>query len=354
MSAQPQSSAAGTAKFTGSTSRKFTTFQPKGRRATVYEDLLMDVQYDPKRYLMQGWLVNFGDGKGTYTEERTRMKSLDWHWFRDPNEEWQRPSYIRQSSVEKQISLTIATAKAKSIFSSLDATWLKILQNHLGALKHPEYGMSIHIFLPAQRDAMSNTINTAMAMNCSDKLRFAQDISIYMMDIAEQVPEFSESAGKENWTAAIEWQGVRRNIECIAASSDWAEQLLATNLVYETLCGELFRNHFLMQFAAYHGDYVTSTIVSTAEADYEKNLRWTMELFKGLLNDPEYGVENHEIAEEWLRAYVPMSIEAAQLLKPIWSEPVIKVNTFDDSFGKVQDKFLSIMNELNLKIPVGV
>lgn len=354
MDAGAPSSAAGAAKFSGSNSRKFSTFQPKGRRATVYEDVLMDVQYDPKRYLLQGWFLEFPNGKGVYSEESSRMRSSDWHMFRDPNEEWQRTSYIRQSSIEKQIALTVATAKAKSSFHSLESDWLHVLQNHLGAWKHPEYGISMNILLPAQRDAMTNTVNTAIAMNCSDKLRFAQDVAIYMMDIAEQVPEFSEAAGKDAWLYAPVWQGVRRNIEKAASRPDWAEQVLAINLVYEPLCGELFRSHFLMQFAAHHGDYVTPTLVSTAEADYEKNLRWTLELFKMLLEDTKYAHTNRELVQEWLETYVPLSVSAAQMLEPIWSEPRIKVSSFESCFEKAMDKFEYVLQQLNLQLPKGV
>ena len=45
-----KSGAAGSAKFAGSDSRKYNYFDPKGRRATHYEDMTVDVQPDPKRY----------------------------------------------------------------------------------------------------------------------------------------------------------------------------------------------------------------------------------------------------------------------------------------------------------------
>src|ERR1700758_587358 len=41
---------AGTATFSGSDSRSFNYFKPKGRQASVYEDVTLDVQPDPERY----------------------------------------------------------------------------------------------------------------------------------------------------------------------------------------------------------------------------------------------------------------------------------------------------------------
>ena len=61
-----KSAAAGAATFPGSDSRKFNYFEPKGRKATHYEDVTVDVQPDPDRYLLQDWIISFPDGTPTY------------------------------------------------------------------------------------------------------------------------------------------------------------------------------------------------------------------------------------------------------------------------------------------------
>src|SRR4051812_14715644 len=53
---------AGSREFPSSQSRTFTYFTPHRRRATVYEDVTVDVQPDPERYLTQGWIYGFADG----------------------------------------------------------------------------------------------------------------------------------------------------------------------------------------------------------------------------------------------------------------------------------------------------
>ena len=62
------SGAAGAAIFAGSTSRRYRYFEPRGKRATHYEDVTVDVQPDPERYLIQDWIISFADGKMTMTE----------------------------------------------------------------------------------------------------------------------------------------------------------------------------------------------------------------------------------------------------------------------------------------------
>jgi propane monooxygenase small subunit len=344
------SAEAGAKNFAGSESRKFNYYQAKGRRATLYEDVTVDVQPDPKRYLLQDWIITFADGTPAYSEKHTKIKSSDWHVFRDPNGEWERTHFIRQAGIEKQVSLTIQNARAENAFENLDESWIKILQDHLGASKHSEYGFGM-VFQSAQRDGMSQMINNATLINASDKLRYAQDVALYMMDIAQDVKQLNEQAGKDNWLNNPLWQGVREVVENFPASTDWAEQVFAANLVYEPLVGELFRSGFLMQFAASHGDYVTPTVVSTAEADFERNLNYSLEMFSVFLNDPQFGDHNKIVVQGWLKKWAPMCIKAAKQLQPIWSQPRVKVTTFVTSYTRVKERFNSILEQLQLELP---
>ena len=65
----------GAATFSGSDSRTFNYFTPKGRQNSVYEDVTMDVQPDPERYLLQGWLYAFADGTEGYVSVNDTLPS---------------------------------------------------------------------------------------------------------------------------------------------------------------------------------------------------------------------------------------------------------------------------------------
>src|SRR5207247_9777997 len=84
---------AGALEFPSYTSRSFKYFEPQRIKATVYEDVTVDVQPDPGRYLTQDWVYGFADRPGGYPADLTEVKSSDWHWFRDPNQEWEQTIY---------------------------------------------------------------------------------------------------------------------------------------------------------------------------------------------------------------------------------------------------------------------
>src|SRR6201987_3044868 len=88
-----KSGAAGAATFPGSDSRKYNYFEPKGRKATHYEDMTVDVQPDPKRYLLQDWMLNLAEGTPTYYEGWNKAKRSDWPKFRAADREWERSSH---------------------------------------------------------------------------------------------------------------------------------------------------------------------------------------------------------------------------------------------------------------------
>ena len=126
-------------------------------------------------------------------------------------------------------------------------------------------------------------------------------------------------------------------------SNDYLEQYFATNVVFEPLVGELFRSGFIMQAAAAQNDFITPAVVSAAEADYERNLANTVELFHML------GERSRRMARTisrcstsgW-RKHADLALDAANHLQPIWSQPRVKVATFSDALAHAKNRIKGI------------
>ena len=177
-----QSGAAGSATFSGSDSRRYNYFAPEGKRATLYEDVTVDVQPDPSRHLLQGWIMTFANGQPTYGAHTTAAQCADWHVFRAADQEWSRTHYQRQSHIENTIRMVVENARSDGAPGRFDQGWVAILQNQFGALKHAEFGLGVAL-MKAQRDGMTQMVNNAILTNASYKLRLAQDITLYLGDI---------------------------------------------------------------------------------------------------------------------------------------------------------------------------
>ena len=342
---------AGAKEFPSSRSRSYNYFEPRKRRATVYEDVTVDVQPDPERHLTQGWVYAFADGTSGYPQEWTALKSSNWHLFLDPNEEWEQTIYRNNANVVRQIGQTLANAKAADSYAAWNRSWVKVVEQHVSAWAHAEHGLGMHVYTPAQRDAPTNMINNALTLGAIHKLRFAQDIILFNLELSDQIDGFDGSAHKQTWQADPVWQGVRENIEKLTGVRDWAQAFFATAVVFEPLVGELFRSGFVMQEAAHQGDFVTPTIMGAGESDTAREQRGARALFRMLADDEAHGDANRALMQRWLEEWIPVSLDAAQKLQPIWSQVAEKVVTFDESLSRCTNRITGLLEDIKLEIP---
>jgi propane monooxygenase small subunit len=342
---------AGSREFPSSNSRSFSYFTPAKRRASVYEDVTVDVQPDPERHLTQGWIYGFADGTSGYPHKWTELKSSNWHEFLDPNEEWEQTIYRNNANVVRQVQHNISNAKDAGAFALWNRPWIDVVAKHVGAWAHAEHGLGMHVYVIANRDAPTNMINNALSVGAVHKLRFAQDVILYNLELDEQIEAFDGQAHLAAWNDDPIWQKARENVERLTAIRDWAEAWFATACVFEPLVGELFRSGFIMQTAALQGDFVTPTLFGSAESDTAREQRGARRLFKMLADDEAHGAENKATMQQWLAEWTPVSVEAARTLQPIWSQPAEKAIRFEESMERSSQRFTALLSEIGLATP---
>ena len=209
---------AGSQEFPSSTSRSYNYFTPAKRRATIYEDVTVDVQPDPERHLTQGWIYGFADGTSGYPQEWSALKSSNWHEFLDPNEEWEQTIYRNNANVVRQVQPNIANAKDAHAFAQWNRPWVDVVAKHVGAWAHAEHGLGMHVYMPANRDAPTNMINNALSVGAVHKLRFAQDLILYNLEPRRARSRASTARRTSTtWQEDPIWQRARENVERLTA-----------------------------------------------------------------------------------------------------------------------------------------
>ena len=83
-----------------------------------------------------------------------------------------------------------------------------MIQDHVGALKHAEFGLGTSL-MQAQRYGYTQMINNAILTNSSYKLRFAQDLTLYLAEIGMDIDSFDDEAGKKAWMEDPVWMPTR-------------------------------------------------------------------------------------------------------------------------------------------------
>lgn len=342
---------AGAKEFPSSRSRSYNYFEPTKRRASVYEDVTVDVQPDPERHLTQGWVYSFANGESGYPKDWTALKSSNWHEFRDPNEEWNMTIFRNAANTVRQVGQVLANAKAAGSYAGWSRSWTTIVERHVSAWAHVEHGLGLHVYTPAQRDAPSNMLNNALAVGAVHKLRFAQDLILYNLELSDEIAGFDGSAHVDVFQNDPIWQKTRETVEQLTGTRDWAEMFFATSVVFEPLVGELFRSGFLMQAAAPQGDFVTPTLMGAGESDCAREQKGARALFSMLAQDPEFGEANKAVMAAWLETWTPRCLEAAHQLQPIWSQVSEKVVRFDDSLARSCKRMNDLLDDINIPAP---
>lgn len=328
--------------------RRFTWYTPSGRAPTEYEDLTVHEQSSPLHHAFQGWPIRFDDGRDPYDERTTEIRSGDWYAYRDPNQTIQRTYISSTNESEKALERSIAGALSAGLFEFAEPAWLhRVIAKHFLTYPFVEYGLFLALCY-AEREALSDTTTFSIVFSAADKLRSLQDVVFYSFDLGEAFPDFAEADIDQVWKADPAWQGARRAVEGIIASEDWMEVVIATNLCFDRLFGELVKVEFFSRFAAANGDVVTPILIASSEADAARTLRWTKALVAHLVNDPVHGRHNHGLIRSWVDRWSAAALEAAEAFQPVFLEPPVKPSSFDKALAHVRAKQAAVLDELGL------
>ncbi len=296
--------------------RVFGWFTPSRKRATLYEDVTIDTQPSVHRHLTRGWPVSFEDGRGTWDDGSTGLRSIDWFAFRDPGEQWERTYYQVGNGYEQQLEGTMRAAIEEGLLADFTPEWVEFLRGHLQVPAFMENGLWFATATIA-RDGLSDSISHCLALQAAMKQRSAQAIVLYAMDLEEFHGSFSIEEARATFLDAPEWQPLRRYLERLAATQDWAEITIAANVLLEPLAGTLIRRELGTRAAAANGDTLTPTLARVATHEWEWIRAWTVAFCRFVLEDPQNGSANRAVINGWIADWLPQALEASIALKTI-------------------------------------
>jgi NAD(P)H-flavin reductase len=296
--------------------REFSWYQPRKRRASLYEDVTIDTQPSIHRHLKRGWPLSFEDGRGTWDDGSTALRCEDWYAFRDPAEQWERTFYQRGTAMEHQIEGALASAAQEGLMDDYTPEWVEFLRAHLQVPAFYEHGLWFATASIA-RDCLSDSVATCVCLQAAMKQRSAQSLVLYAMDLEQHFGPFPIEAARAAFLDDDVWQPTRSYLERLGATTDWGEVVVAANLCLEPVVGTLLRRELGTRVAGAHGDMVTPVLARVETQEWEWVRGWTVELIRFLLGDASHGEANRELITGWVREWLPEAVQAAMALAPL-------------------------------------
>lgn len=335
--------------------RDFTYIKPHKRQLSEYEAVTCYTQPDPDAFDKEGWYLRTPEGRTAWRSESTKLSHPHWFDFRDPASQWQR-TYVRmQAEQERAIARACEDAATGGALESFDRDWaMGILNGHYRIWSFFEYGM-FRAFAVAQREALSDTLGNAFCFEAFDRMRHAQAIAIYLMDIEENIEDFIDLGAKERWLGDLTYQPLRSLVEHLVALEDWGELAVVTNLLVDPIVSDVGVSSLVGRFGPFHGDHVTPYLISTVERDRRRNRAWTEELVRMVTAEGLDAADaNRDLIQGWLDKWSPAVREAVDGLAPVYELPPIQVVTFDAALTSASERQRTIARSLNLSIRAGI
>lgn len=330
--------------------RDFTYIRPRKRRVSEYEAVTCYTQPDPDVFDKQGWYLRTAEGRTAWRKESTRLRHPHWFDFRDPAGLWQRPYVRMQAEQERTLERAVEDAARSGAFADFEPTWTRELVGaHYRVWSFFEYGL-FRCFAQAQRETLSDTLGNVFCFAGVDRMRHAQAIVIYLMDLEDQIEGFRDAGAKERWLGDPVYQPARRMTEKLMAVDDWAELAVAVHLVVDPIFGEVGLSEMLRRHGPFHGDAVTPLVVSTAERDRRRNRDWTEELVRMVTAaEVPQRDENRRVLGEWIARWTPRALAAAAALAPVHERIPRRVGTFREAVEGARAAQAAIVAALEAK-----
>jgi methane monooxygenase component A beta chain/propane monooxygenase small subunit len=233
----------------------------------------------------------------------------------------------------------------------MDPTWVsEVLGGHYRVWSFVEYG-TFRPFACAQRETLSDTLSSAFIFEGLDRLRHAQDIVIYMMELEEQLPGLGGQDAKQRWLDDPRYQPSRRLIEQLMYETrDWGELCVAVNLILDPILSEVALFQLIRRLGPFNGDFVTPFIVSTAERDRRWSRAWTEALVRMVTaGEVSAAKENLNVLQEWVDKWTPITLEAALALEGLYEVVPDKGVSFADTLSEARSHHDAILSGLGLQ-----
>lgn len=233
------------------------------------------------------------------------LQHADWDSFRDPDQVTYRGYNTMQDGQEQFVDQLLDSHDANGHDRSLSPAWLDRLERLYTPARYLMTALQMCSAYVVQM-APASTITNCAAFQEADCFRWLSRIAYRTRALANQYPDrgFARDERK-HWETLPAWQGFRELAEKTLVTYDWAENLVALNLVTMRAVDAGFVQQLAVA-ARVSGDTLTAMLCDNHMRDCERSRRWTTAWVKTALETDG----NKAVIDGWLKKWVPLSDKA--------------------------------------------
>jgi toluene monooxygenase system protein E len=232
-----------------------------------------------------------------YQSHESALVVSDWERFSDPRALTYGAYVQNRAASESHVRQLLREP------GPVSSEWSDLGSRTLAVLRFPLHGLQMIAAYVGQM-APSGKLAIAAAFQAADQLRRVQTFSYRAAQLASDVQALG-ARSRRDWEDEPAWQPLRRVVERLLVTYDWAEALVAMNLVLEPALGAALTR--LVRAAENGKDTSFALALAAMARDGAWHVEWASEALRVALDDRP---ENAEIVREWRARWEPLALEA--------------------------------------------
>ena len=318
--------------------KTFPHFQSLKRMPTEYEVVSTRLTYNTQGFDVNTpvveWYGKYRDG--------SRLVCKDWDRFSDPRQTIYRRYNEIQQRQETYVDVVLERIDEDDFDATLSERWLDVLRLMLGPYRFPVHGLQMIAAYVAHL-APSSRITNCAAFQAADEMRLVQRLAYRVTQLRKKRGKFGE-ADRNTWEEHPVWQPLRSCLEKMLVTWDWAEALVALNLVLKPHLDHLYLHEFA-ELAAANGDPRLGELLYSFGQDAEWHRSWSRALIAAAFAENS---QNRAVVGRWIDKWRPMAEDAVNGFAPVFESMAPGSRSFERHRANVGARYEAFRTEVGL------
>lgn len=274
--------------------------------ASRYLEASIDVEPTENFHYRPTWAQD----RELYDARFSALRLGDPYSFTDPRQYYYTTYVTARAAHHEEFGNTLDYLEKRDLLAKMADAWRTVVATTVIPLRHYESGAQLTTVAGA-RFAHGTTIEQCCTFAAFDRIGNAQQLSRIGIALGGGTGDVLATA-KQEWLAAKHLQPLREVLEHAMVSTDWAEGVLAVDIVDSFLYPMVFSG--LDESALVGGGAAFSLLAQHFAAWWGDQRKWLDALMATWCNDPEHGAANQTELRRILDTWLPQAQQAAMAL----------------------------------------
>lgn len=277
--------------------------------ASRYLEATLDVEPRENFHYRPTWAQD----RELYDERFSALRLTDPYAYTDPRQYYYTPYVTNRAALHDEFGKTLTYLEERELLARMPDAWRAILASVVVPLRHYESGAQL-VSVTGARFAYGTSLEQCCTFAAFDRIGNAQMLSRVGIALAVGTADVLTTA-KQEWLDSDHLQPLRRLTEETMIVEDWAEGLLAVDIIDSLIYPLLYTG--LDDRALLEGAGAYSLFAQHLNTWFKDQRKWLDALITAWREDPENGEANQAHLARIDETWRPRAQEAVDALSAV-------------------------------------